>query len=289
MTFWPLFLISVFICISIAHICSVFECAGLRWCVLDRTPPPESFWTCCPSGSFTGKTPSSHHATNSPSASLRCSPGKVWVCRPLKMSQFKNKKNYIYNHHCHFRKSLILSFYKILLHLLTVQWRCTSCTNWFLSINTFLLLHVLVQITNLLLVSVFICQAHRQVRCPVRARPDLLASAVEASHLAEAVAAFPAPQVQEETVSQGQLDPVVLHPSQVSRTSQRRSLSHVPPNLVLKPGTAGMALGQRHPSSPWLEAVAPSSQAGHLAMPPSPPSALAASPWPPSPPTRRTV
>lgn len=51
--------------------------AGLRWCVLVQTPLPENFWTCCPSGSFTGKTPLSHHATNSPSASLRCSPGKV--------------------------------------------------------------------------------------------------------------------------------------------------------------------------------------------------------------------
>lgn len=81
----------------------------------------------------------------------------------------------------------------------------------------------------------FYGQAHRQVRCPVRARRGRLASAVEASRLAEAVAASPAPLVQGVTVSQAQWDLVVPHPSQVSHISRCPSTMPLPPPCPSKP------------------------------------------------------
>ncbi len=53
---------------------------GLLWSAWVQTPPPGSWWTCCPNGTCTDKTRSSLPATNSRSASLRCSREKV---RPI--------------------------------------------------------------------------------------------------------------------------------------------------------------------------------------------------------------
>ena len=50
---------------------------GSLWCVWVQRLRPGSWWTSSQRGSCTGRTPLSRRATNSPSASSRCSPGKV--------------------------------------------------------------------------------------------------------------------------------------------------------------------------------------------------------------------